>query len=140
MLLQNFECSKWENHVLVEFLLSFSNVVLWLKCKYSWEFPIFRRLFSRNKFLVWGFTFQWMVAFELGDAPWGDFEKNHRMGESPDSPPTPLPLFPLLNLQTVCKESDFSVNFNNIKIFYTQTLSHLLKITKFLVKILSLNS
>ena len=55
-------------------------------------------------------------------------------------PPTPLPLFPLLNLQTVCKESDFSVNSNNIKIFYTQTLSHLLKITKFLVKILSLNS
>ena len=70
----------------------------------------------------------------------GRFRKNHRMGESPDSPPTPLPLFPLLNLQTVCKESDFSVNFNNIKIFYTQTLSHLLKVTKFLVKILSLNS
>ena len=101
----------------------------------------FSEFFSRNKFLVWGFTFQWMIVFELGDAPWGDFEKNHRMGESPDSPPpTPLPLFPLLNLQTDCKESDFSVNSNNIKIFYTQTLSNLLKITKFLVKILSLNS
>ena len=35
--LQNSECSNWENHVLVEFLPSFSSAILWLKCYFMTE-------------------------------------------------------------------------------------------------------
>ena len=53
LFLQKFECPKWENHVLVEFLPSLSSVVLWLKHKH-WESFWF---FSRNHFLEGSLTF-----------------------------------------------------------------------------------
>ena len=76
-LVRNFECFKWENQIFVEFLPSFSSVILWVKYKLM-TVSDFSDSFSRNHFLKgaslfngcglffgWGdFIFQW------GSTPW----------------------------------------------------------------------
>ena len=71
LFLQNFKCSKWENHIILEFQPSFSNVTSWLKHKYWWHFLIsFFLLSSRNQFL--GYRFWW-------GGGGGHFRKNCRI-------------------------------------------------------------
>ena len=112
--LKNTFHSNWSSYlVLIHFLTNYFNALtkfwmlqmrkscscwisaIFFQCCFMIEMQVFMtvsdfsRFFSRNKFLVWDFTFQWGVVFELGDTPWEGFRKNHRTL----IPPTPLPLF-----------------------------------------------
>ena len=92
LFLQNFECSKWENHVFMEFLLSFFQCCFMSETQVLMTVFNFSWFFSRNHFLEGGFTFQcrggggvifgWEVSFLSGEsAPrghrfwWGEFQK-----------------------------------------------------------------
>ena len=58
LFLQNFECSKWENHVFMEFLLSFFQCCFMSETQVLMTVFNFSWFFSRNHFLEGGFTFQ----------------------------------------------------------------------------------
>ena len=95
LFLQNFECSKWENHVFMEFLLSFFQCCFMSETQVLMTVFNFSWFFSRNHFLKGGFTFQcrgglifgWGVSFLSGEsAPrghrfwWGEFQKKYGIG------------------------------------------------------------